>query len=149
MRIEAGRITALIGPSGTGKSTVLRALNRLHEVPPNRRVEGRVLLDGRDIYAPEVDVNAVRRAIGMVFQQPNPFPAMSVYQNAVAGLILSGRRVPKPVLDEAAEGALRRANLWDEVKDRLRDSGASLSRRAAAAAVHRALDRGRPRRAAA
>jgi phosphate transport system ATP-binding protein len=127
MQIDPCRITALIGPSGTGKSSVLRALNRLHEVPPLRRVEGQVLLDGQDIYAPDIDVNAVRHTIGMVFQQPNPFPTMSIYQNAVAGLILSDQRVSKRVLDETAESALRRANLWDEVKDRLKAPGTSLS----------------------
>ncbi len=127
MRIEPCRITALIGPSGTGKSTVLRALNRLHEIPPRRRIEGTVLLDGQDIYAPEIDVNDVRRTIGMVFQQPNPFPTMSIYQNAVAGLILSQDHVSKKVLDEVAEDSLRRANLWDEVKDRLKAPGTSLS----------------------
>ena len=127
LSIEPSCITAFIGPSGTGKSTVLRALNRLHEVPHRNRVEGSVLFDGQDIYAAGIDVAQVRRSIGMVFQQPNPFPTMSIYENAVAGLILSDDRVSKDVLDETAEAVLQRANLWDEVKDRLNEPGTGLS----------------------
>jgi phosphate transport system ATP-binding protein len=127
LTVDPCRITAFIGPSGTGKSTVLRALNRLHELAPTGRVEGTVLLDGQDIYDGAVDVVRVRRMIGMVFQQPNPFPTMSIYENAVAGLTLIGKRPDKAVLDEAAETSLRRANLWEEVKDRLTDPGAGLS----------------------
>lgn len=124
--ILASKVTALIGPSGCGKSTFLRCLNRMHEVIRGARVEGEVLLDREDIYASGVDVVRVRRLIGMVFQKPNPFPTMSVYDNVVAGLRLSGvgdrRR-----LDETVERCLRRAALWDEVKDKLHASGTSLS----------------------
>ncbi|MGF2945803.1 phosphate ABC transporter ATP-binding protein PstB [Mycobacterium sp. Lab-001] len=119
-------VTAFIGPSGCGKTTVLRALNRMHEVVPGGRVEGEVLLDDEDIYGPGVDPVGVRRAIGMVFQRPNPFPAMSIRNNVVAGLKLQGVRNRK-VLDEVAEHSLRGANLWDEVKDRLNTPGGGLS----------------------
>lgn len=119
-------VTAFIGPSGCGKTTVLRALNRMHEVVPGGRVEGAVLLDDEDIYSPGVDPVGVRRAIGMVFQRPNPFPAMSIRNNVVAGLKLQGVRSRK-VLDEVAEHSLRGANLWDEVKDRLDRPGGGLS----------------------
>jgi phosphate transport system ATP-binding protein len=120
-------VTAFIGPSGCGKSTVLRTLNRMHEVIPGARVEGKVLLDGDDIYGNSVDAVSVRRTIGMVFQRPNPFPTMSIYDNVVAGLKLQAGRKRKPVLDETAERSLRGANLWDEVKDRLDKPGAGLS----------------------
>jgi phosphate transport system ATP-binding protein len=119
-------VTAFIGPSGCGKSTVLRSLNRMHEVIPGARVEGKVLLDGDDIYASSVDPVEVRRTIGMVFQRPNPFPTMSIKDNVVAGLRLGGMRDRKQ-LDEVAERALRGANLWAEVKDRLNKPGGSLS----------------------
>jgi phosphate transport system ATP-binding protein len=119
-------VTAFIGPSGCGKSTVLRSLNRMHEVTPGARVEGKVLLDGEDIYAPAVDPVVVRRTIGMVFQRPNPFPTMSIKDNVVSGLRLSGTRDRKR-LDEVGERALRGANLWDEVKDRLNKPGGGLS----------------------
>jgi phosphate transport system ATP-binding protein len=119
-------VTAFIGPSGCGKSTVLRTLNRMHEVIPGASVEGKVLLDGEDIYASNVDPVNVRRTIGMVFQKPNPFPTMSIYDNVVAGLKLAGRQ-RKSVLDEVVERSLRGANLWDEVKDRLNRPGAGLS----------------------
>ncbi|MCC8926898.1 phosphate ABC transporter ATP-binding protein [Rhodococcus sp. BGS-1C] len=119
-------VTALIGPSGCGKSTVLRTLNRMHEVTPGARVEGSVLLDGADIYASNVDPVSVRRTIGMVFQRPNPFPTMSIKDNVVAGLKLSGVRGGKK-LDEVAERSLRGANLWNEVKDRLDKPGGGLS----------------------
>ncbi|MFI2791341.1 phosphate ABC transporter ATP-binding protein, partial [Kitasatospora sp. NPDC018614] len=111
-------VTAFIGPSGCGKSTVLRTLNRMHEVIPGARVEGSVLLDGEDIYDSSVDSVGVRKTIGMVFQRPNPFPTMSIKDNVVAGLKLSGERNRKK-LDEVAERSLRGANLWNEVKDRL------------------------------
>ncbi|MBA2322919.1 MAG: ATP-binding cassette domain-containing protein, partial [Pseudonocardiales bacterium] len=111
-------ITAFIGPSGCGKSTVLRTLNRMHEVIPGARVDGRVELDGEDIYGSNVDPVSVRRTIGMVFQRPNPFPTMSIRDNVVAGLKLMGVR-DKAQLDELAERSLRGANLWNEVKDRL------------------------------
>ncbi|AAS02971.1 phosphate ABC transporter ATP-binding protein [Mycobacterium avium subsp. paratuberculosis] len=119
-------VTAFIGPSGCGKTTVLRTLNRMHEVVPGGRVEGSLLLDDEDIYGPGVDPVGVRRAIGMVFQRPNPFPAMSIRDNVVAGLKLQGVRNRK-VLDETAEYSLRGANLWDEVKDRLDRPGGGLS----------------------
>jgi phosphate transport system ATP-binding protein len=126
MTVEPKTITALIGPSGCGKSTFLRSINRMHEVLPNARIEGKLTIDDQNIYDPDVDVTAVRRMIGMVFQRPNPFPTMSIYENVVAGLKLNGVR-KKSVLDEAAETTLRSANLWDEVKDRLNRPGAGLS----------------------
>jgi phosphate transport system ATP-binding protein len=126
MTVEPKTITALIGPSGCGKSTFLRSINRMHEVLPNARIEGRLTIDDQNIYDPDVDVTAVRRMIGMVFQRPNPFPTMSIYENVIAGLKLNGVR-KKSVLDEAAERTLRSANLWDEVKDRLNRPGAGLS----------------------
>jgi phosphate transport system ATP-binding protein len=119
-------VTALIGPSGCGKTTVLRTLNRMHEVVPGAWVEGMVLLDDDDIYDPDIDPVGVRRAIGMVFQRPNPFPTMSIRDNVVAGLKLQGVR-NRNVLDAAAERSLRGANLWDEVKDRLGTPGGGLS----------------------
>jgi phosphate transport system ATP-binding protein len=126
MTVEPRSVTAFIGPSGCGKSTLLRTLNRMHEVTPGARVDGHVLLDGEDIYASAVDPVNVRRTIGMVFQRPNPFPTMSIYDNVVAGLKLAGRQ-PKKKLDEVAERSLRGANLWNEVKDRLDKPGAGLS----------------------
>jgi phosphate transport system ATP-binding protein len=119
-------VTAFIGPSGCGKSTVLRSLNRMHEVTPGARVDGEVLLDGEDIYASAVDPVVVRRTIGMVFQRPNPFPTMSIRDNVIAGLRLAGTRDRKQ-LNEIAERALRGANLWNEVKDRLNKPGGGLS----------------------
>src|SRR3954470_1578135 len=126
MTVEPKTITALIGPSGCGKSTFLRSINRMHEVLPNARIEGRLTIDDQNIYDPDVDVTAVRRMIGMVFQRPNPFPTMSIYENVVAGLKLNGVK-RKSVLDEAAEQSLKSANLWEEVKDRLGRPGAGLS----------------------
>jgi phosphate transport system ATP-binding protein len=126
MTVEPRSVTAFIGPSGCGKSTLLRTLNRMHEVTPGARVAGKVLLDGEDIYDSAVDPVNVRRTIGMVFQRPNPFPTMSIYDNVVAGLKLAGRRSKKE-LDEVAEKSLRGANLWNEVKDRLDKPGAGLS----------------------
>ncbi|MEV0273357.1 MAG: phosphate ABC transporter ATP-binding protein [Hamadaea sp.] len=126
MTIEPRSVTALIGPSGCGKSTFLRSINRMHEVLPGARVEGRLTMDGQDIYDRAVDVTAVRRSIGMVFQRPNPFPTMSIYDNVVAGLRLNGLR-KKNALDDACEKALKHANLWDEVKNRLNKPGAGLS----------------------
>ncbi|MFX0591417.1 phosphate ABC transporter ATP-binding protein PstB [Melissospora conviva] len=124
--VEPKTVTALIGPSGCGKSTFLRSINRMHEVLPGARVDGSLTIDGQDIYDTEVDVTAVRRTIGMVFQRPNPFPTMSIFENVVAGLKLNGVR-KKSILEEAAENALRAANLWNEVKDRLGKPGAGLS----------------------
>ena len=124
---EPRSITALIGPSGCGKSSFLRSLNRMHEVVPGARVEGKVVMDGQDLYAPDVDPVDVRRHIGMVFQRPNPFPTMSIYENVAAGLRLNSRRIKKSDLDDVVEVSLRRANLWDEVKQRLGRPGAGLS----------------------
>ncbi|MDP9101177.1 MAG: phosphate ABC transporter ATP-binding protein PstB [Actinomycetota bacterium] len=126
MTIEPKSITSFIGPSGCGKSTLLRTINRMHEVIPGARVEGKVSLDDQDIYADDVDPVAVRRMVGMVFQRPNPFPTMTIYDNVAAGLRLNGVR-GKTRLDETVEGALKRANLWSEVKDRLGKPGAGLS----------------------
>ncbi|HEX4838722.1 MAG TPA: phosphate ABC transporter ATP-binding protein PstB, partial [Solirubrobacteraceae bacterium] len=122
---HANEVTAIIGPSGCGKSTMVRCINRMHEEIPGARTEGRVLLDGFDIYDPAVDVVAVRRAIGMVFQKPNPFPTMSVFDNVAAGLRLSSRG--RGDLHHKVESALRDAGLWDEVRDRLGEAGAGLS----------------------
>jgi phosphate transport system ATP-binding protein len=122
---RANEVTAIIGPSGCGKSTLIRCINRMHEEIPGARAEGRVLLDELDVYAPSVDVVAVRRAIGMVFQKPNPFPTMSIYDNVAAGLRLTSRRSGD--LRAQVEGALRSAGLWDEVADRLDEPGAGLS----------------------
>ena len=120
-------VTAFIGPSGCGKSTVLRTLNRLHEVIAGATVQGEVLLDGENIYGSAVDPVNVRRTIGMVFQRPNPFPTMSIYDNVVAGLKLQSGRFKKSELDDTVEKSLRGANLWEEVKDRLAKPGAGLS----------------------
>jgi phosphate transport system ATP-binding protein len=117
------KATALIGPSGSGKSTVVRCINRMHEELPGARAEGRVLLDEQDVYADGIDVVAVRRAIGMVFQKPNPFPTMSIFDNVASGLRLTSRKVDA----DQVEGALRGAGLWNEVKDRLSSPGISLS----------------------
>ncbi|HSS34892.1 MAG TPA: phosphate ABC transporter ATP-binding protein PstB [Patescibacteria group bacterium] len=124
--ITAHAVTALIGPSGCGKSTFLRTLNRMHEVIPGTRVDGHVRLDGTDVYDPRIDPVQLRRTIGMVFQRPNPFPTMSIYDNVVAGLKLTGRH-KKAELDGIVEASLQRAALWNEVKDKLRQSGVSLS----------------------
>ncbi|NVI90561.1 phosphate ABC transporter ATP-binding protein PstB [Actinomadura sp. BRA 177] len=126
MTIEPRSVTAFIGPSGCGKSTFLRTLNRMHEVIPGARVEGKVMLDDEDLYDSSVDPVAVRRVVGMVFQRPNPFPTMSIYDNVAAGLKLNGVR-RKSRLDEIVEKSLRGANLWNEVKDRLSKPGAGLS----------------------
>ena len=124
--IAPGAVTAIIGPSGCGKSTFIRCLNRMHEVVPGARADGQVLLNGEDLYGPGVDPVQTRRRIGMVFQKPNPFPTMSVFDNVAAGLRLDGVR-NHALLDEAVERALHHAALWDEVKDQLEKSGASLS----------------------
>jgi phosphate transport system ATP-binding protein len=126
MTIEPKSVTALIGPSGCGKSTFLRSINRMHEVLPGAYVEGSLTIDGQNVYDKNVDVTAVRRMIGMVFQRPNPFPTMSIYDNVVAGLRLGGVR-KKSLLDNACEKALRAANLWNEVNTRLSRPGAGLS----------------------
>ena len=126
LHIPPKAVTAFIGPSGCGKSTVLRTLNRMHEVIPNATVDGKVLLDGEDIYAPKIDPVSVRNTVGMVFQKANPFPTMSIEENVVAGLRLTGEKNKKK-LKETAERALRGANLWEEVKDRLDRPGGGLS----------------------
>jgi phosphate transport system ATP-binding protein len=127
LSIAPRRITAIIGPSGCGKSTLIRCLNRMHEVVRGASARGRVLLDEQDIYAPRVDPVRVRRVIGMVFQKPNPFPMMSIFENVVAGLRLQGG-VRARDLEDIGEHALRQAALWDEVKDVWKKaSGASLS----------------------
>jgi phosphate transport system ATP-binding protein len=121
---RANEVTAMIGPSGCGKSTLVRCINRMHEEIPGARAEGKVTLDEADIYAPEVDVVSVRRQIGMVFQKPNPFPTMSIFDNVASGLRLTGRRGD---LKERVEKSLRGAGLWEEVKDRLNQPGIGLS----------------------
>jgi phosphate transport system ATP-binding protein len=126
MTIRPHAVTAVIGPSGCGKSTFLRSLNRMHELIPGARIEGRLLLDGVDLYGDDVDPVQLRRVVGMVFQRPNPFPTMSIYDNVVAGLRLTGRH-PRSLLDETVERCLRSAALWDEVRDKLRQPGTSLS----------------------
>jgi phosphate transport system ATP-binding protein len=127
MTIKPQTVTALIGPSGCGKSTFLRALNRMHEVIPGARVEGTVDLDGQNLYGPGVDPVSVRRQIGMVFQRPNPFPTMSVYENVAAGMRLNNKRMKKSEMDDLVERSLRGANLWQEVKERLAKPGSGLS----------------------
>jgi phosphate transport system ATP-binding protein len=127
MTIEPNQVTALIGSSGCGKTTVLRSLNRMHELTPGARVEGEVVLDDQNIYAPNVDPVEVRRLVGMVFQAPNPFPTMSVYENVAAGLSLNRRGLSKSEKDEIVERSLRGAHLWEEVKDRLNRKGSALS----------------------
>src|SRR3954454_24432334 len=127
LTVSPRSVTAFIGPSGCGKSTVLRTLNRMHEVIAGATVEGDVLLDGDNIYANGVDPVAVRRTIGMVFQRPNPFPTMSIYDNVIAGLKLGGGRKSKSHSDEVVARSLRGPNLWTEVKDRLKRPGAGLS----------------------
>ena len=127
MIIEPRAVTAFIGPSGCGKSTFLRSLNRMHEVIPGASVKGELLLDGEDLYAPAVDPVNVRRQIGMVFQRPNPFPTMSIKENVLAGLKLNNKRISAAEADEVAEEALRGANLWEEVKNRLDLPGSGLS----------------------
>ncbi len=121
----ANEVTAIIGPSGSGKSTVIRCINRMHEEIPGARAEGNVTLEDVDVYSSGVDVTAVRRVIGMVFQKPNPFPTMSIYDNVAAGLRLTGTKSAN--LRDTVHGTLRAVGLWDEVKDRLREPGTGLS----------------------
>jgi len=126
IKMKENVVTAVIGPSGCGKTTLIRCLNRMHEIVPGARVSGRVLLDGEDIYEKDVDPVAIRRRIGMIFQKPNPFPMMSIYDNVAAGLKLNGMR-DKSKLDGIVEKSLKMAILFDEVKEDLSKSGASLS----------------------
>ena len=126
LSVEPNQVTALIGPSGCGKSTFIRCLNRLHELIPGARAEGKVVLDGENIYDDAMDPVAVRRAVGMVFQRPNPFPTMSIQENVVAGFRLNGRKSRKE-LEALTEKALTGAGLWDEVKDRLSSPAIGLS----------------------
>ena len=127
LTMYAGRVTALIGPSGCGKSTFLRILNRMHQLVPGAAMAGEVLLDGVDIYDPRIRLTQARRDIGMVFQKPNPFPAMSVYDNVVAGLRLTGLKVSRNEKDGLVEECLTKAGLWKEVRGRLRQPGGALS----------------------
>lgn len=124
--VRPGTVNAFIGPSGCGKTTFLRAINRMHDLTPGARVTGSILLDGQDIYSPSVDPVAMRRRVGMVFQKPNPFPTMSVFDNVVAGLKLTGVK-NRDHLMQVAERSLRGAALWDEVKDRLNTPATGLS----------------------
>jgi phosphate transport system ATP-binding protein len=127
LTIEPQTVTAFIGPSGCGKSTLLRTLNRMHEVIPGARVEGEILLDGANLYDNDVDPVSVRREVGMVFQRPNPFPTMSIRDNVLAGYKLNHDRLSKSDEDEIVESALKSANLWKEVKNRLAKPGGGLS----------------------
>ena len=127
LTMTAGKVTALIGPSGCGKSTFLRILNRMHQLVPSASLAGKVLLDGDDIYEPSHRLTQVRRDIGMVFQKPNPFPAMSIYDNVIAGLKLTGIKLPRGGRDALVEECLTKAGLWKEVRDRLRQPGGALS----------------------
>jgi phosphate transport system ATP-binding protein len=126
MTVEPRTVTAFIGPSGCGKSTLLRTLNRMHEVIPGAHVSGSVQLDGTELYGQGVDPVAVRRVVGMVFQRPNPFPSMSIFDNVASGLRLNGVK-NKSILADAVERSLLAANLWNEVKDRLGKAGIGLS----------------------
>ncbi len=127
MDIPATKVTAIIGPSGCGKSTVLRSINRMHDLTVGARVAGTILLDDNDIYHRDTDPVTIRRRIGMVFQKPNPFPAMSIYDNVVAGYRLNGMSTKKSDLDATVEDCLIKVSLWEEVKDRLNISAMSLS----------------------
>jgi phosphate transport system ATP-binding protein len=125
LRFAAAKVTAIIGPSGCGKSTLVRCINRMHEEIAGARTEGEVLLDGLDLYDPRIDIVAVRRSVGMVFQKPNPFPTMSVFDNVIAGLRLTG--ASRSEMDDRGREALAGAGLWEEVKDRLKAPGVGLS----------------------
>jgi phosphate transport system ATP-binding protein len=127
LTMRAGQVTALIGPSGCGKSTFLRILNRMHQLVPGAAMAGEVLLDGIDIYDPSQRLTEARRQVGMVFQKPNPFPAMSIYDNVLAGLKLTGAKASRAQKDDLVEGCLIKSGLWREVRDRLRQPGGALS----------------------
>jgi phosphate transport system ATP-binding protein len=124
--VKANAVTAIIGPSGCGKSTFIRTLNRMHELVPGAKMSGEVLLDGKNVYAADTDPVMIRRRVGMVFQKPNPFPTMSIYDNVASGLRLTGTRKGKN-LDEVVKQSLEQATLWDEVKDELKKPGTSIS----------------------
>jgi phosphate transport system ATP-binding protein len=126
LTVRANAVTAIIGPSGCGKSTFIRCLNRMHELVPNARTSGQVLLDGKNIYSKETDPVQIRRRVGMVFQKPNPFPTMSIYDNVAAGLKLTGTKRGQN-LGEIVKKSLQQATLWDEVKDDLKRPGTSIS----------------------
>ncbi|WP_221090969.1 phosphate ABC transporter ATP-binding protein PstB [Deinococcus aquaedulcis] len=126
LNVQRGTVNALIGPSGCGKTTFLRAINRMHDLTPGARVEGTILLDGENVYGAGVDPVVMRRRVGMVFQKPNPFPTMSVFDNVVSGLKLAGIRDSRRLM-EIAERSLRGAALWEEVKDRLKTPATGLS----------------------
>lgn len=126
LSIKANTVTAIIGPSGCGKSTLLRCFNRMHELVPQARMSGKILLDGKNIYANDIDPVLIRRRVGMVFQKPNPFPTMSIYDNVAAGLKLTGIKKGKN-LDEVVKRSLEQATLWEEVKGDLKKSGTSIS----------------------
>ncbi|MGA8752996.1 phosphate ABC transporter ATP-binding protein, partial [Candidatus Deferrimicrobium sp.] len=127
MDIAKNSVTSVMGPSGCGKSTFIRCLNRMHDMTTGFRMEGEILLDGTNIYSEKVDPVYLRRRVGMVFQQPNPFPRMSVFENVAVGLRLNGRNMSRSDIADAVERSLTMAALWNEVKDHLRQSGASLS----------------------
>jgi len=126
LTVQPNAVTAIIGPSGCGKSTFLRCFNRMHELSSNAKMEGKILLDGKDIYERKIDPVQIRRRVGMVFQKPNPFPTMNIYDNVAAGLKLTGAKNGKD-LDEIVKHSLEQATLWDEVKDDLKKPGNSIS----------------------
>ncbi len=134
--VTKNRVTSLIGPSGSGKTTLLRALNRLHDLTPGAKVSGQILLEGTDIYRGDLTVTELRTRVGMVFQRPNPFPTMSIYDNAVSGLRFNGVK-KKAMLDEAAEASLRSAALWESVSTSAQGGGVETLRGRAAASLHR------------
>ncbi len=143
MTIKARSVTAFIGPSGCGKSTMLRSLNRMHEVIPGARVEGKIMVDGQSLYDPSIDPVAVRRQIGMVFQRPNPFPTMSIYDNVLAGNRLNSKRMKKAEADAIVEKSLRHCQPLDRGQGPAQQARHGPLRRPAAAALHRPRDRGR------
>lgn len=126
LTVKPNAVTAIIGPSGCGKSTLIRCFNRMHELVPNAKMTGQILLDGQNIYDRQIDPVQIRRRVGMVFQKPNPFPTMSIYDNVAAGLKLTGAKKGKN-LDEIVKRSLERATLWEEVKEDLKKPGTSIS----------------------
>ena len=143
MTVKSRSVTAFIGPSGCGKSTMLRSLNRMHEVIPGARVEGKIVVDGQSLYDPSIDPVAVRRQIGMVFQRPNPFPTMSIYENVLAGNRLNSKRLKKSEADAIVEKSLQRRQPLERGQGPAEQARHGSLRRPAAAAVHRPRDRGR------